>query len=91
MTDRPTTPDRPCRRDGVRVEVDEAGSALVRGTTQLATLNDPALAVWELCDGRTTVEEIVTAIGVLFDADPATLQRDVAATLGRFRSLGVIV
>lgn len=40
-------------------------------------LNDTAAAVWELCDGATTVREMLVAMGQLWAAPPSVLAKDV--------------
>lgn len=40
-------------------------------------LNPIAFALWELCDGETTVEEMIAAACDLFEADPDVVRRDV--------------
>jgi hypothetical protein len=47
-------------------------------------LNETALALWELCDGGTTADEMVSAICVLFDADRRVIAADVQRILREF-------
>ena len=47
-------------------------------------LNSMALTIWELCDGETTVEEIVSALCTLFSASPSVVARDVLAVFESF-------
>lgn len=54
------------------------------GGRRLHKLNPTALAIWELCDGETTVEEMVTALCELFAADPEVVKRDVLAVFESF-------
>jgi hypothetical protein len=63
------------RRDGslVDVLVDDSGDAF--------RLNDTAYALWELCDGSTTVGEMVDAASELFAAPPEQLRHDVTVAL----------
>lgn len=84
---------RPQRRDDVRVHgtgdttsvlTDERGAAAFQ-------LNDTALALWELCDGRTSVAEMVGAITLLFAEEPASLQHDVLAALRVLLQDGLII
>lgn len=81
----------PCRRDGV----------VVRGAGQAPRLEDPAtgtihsvnataLALWELCDGETTVAEMVEAVCSLFAVDPRVARRDVRRTLTAFTEKSLI-
>jgi hypothetical protein len=62
-------------RDGALVDVlvDDSGDAF--------RLNDTAYALWELCDGTTTVGEMVEAASELFAAPPDVLRHDVTAAL----------
>ncbi|MGN6242361.1 MAG: PqqD family protein [Motilibacteraceae bacterium] len=53
-------------------------------------LNTTAQAVWELCDGSTTVPEMVRALLTLFDAPEATIRQDVSAALGELSRHGLV-
>jgi hypothetical protein len=57
----------------------------------LVTLNDEALEVWRLLDGERTPEEIVDEMETLFDADRATLAKDVARLLKELERREMIV
>ena len=50
----------------------------------LHILNETAVALWELCDGRTLPREMVDAICQLFDAPRAQVEIDVERTLADF-------
>ena len=84
----PQTPKRAgevwVRRESekVAVYVPEAG--------QLHALNASALAIWELCDGTTTVDEMVRAIVELTDAEPSEAERDVVRTLNELADRGLV-
>jgi len=54
-------------------------------------LNETALALWQLCDGSTSVDEMVSAISLLFDLPLETIEQDVNAALATMTDLGVIV
>ncbi|HYL79854.1 MAG TPA: pyrroloquinoline quinone biosynthesis peptide chaperone PqqD [Candidatus Acidoferrum sp.] len=43
----------------------------------LFPLNSVATRIWQLCDGQRMVDEIVQTITAEFDADEATIRRDV--------------
>ncbi|MGN6330767.1 MAG: PqqD family protein [Motilibacteraceae bacterium] len=47
----------------------------------MIVLNTTAQAVWELCDGSTTMPEMVHALLTLFDAPEATIRHDVSEAL----------
>lgn len=57
----------------------------------LHVLNGTALALWELCDGETTVGEMVVAACTLFDTDEASVQRDIQRTLDQFTAAHLLV
>lgn len=79
-----TAPGRlPRRVDDVDIEVvDSVGAVLHRPDAGSAyELNETALALWELCDGRTTPEEMVSSVCALFDIHPAAARRDIDRTL----------
>jgi len=64
------------RPDGAML-VDVAGTARLR-------LNETAAAVWELCDGTTTVREIVEAMNQLWAASPSVVVSEVLAVVETF-------
>jgi hypothetical protein len=86
-----TTYDRPKRAEGVRL-VRQDGVAYLNDSdgAQLLALNDTAAALWELCDGRTSVDEMAAAAASLFDASPERISADVAETVSRLRSVGAL-
>lgn len=53
-------------------------------------LNPTAAALWALCDGQTTVAEIVAAATELFSAEPTAIQADIVATLNQLQAQGLI-
>lgn len=64
--------------------------AVVRGTAVEVVLNPTALALWELCDGTTDVEEMVSAVCRLFAVDRERARHDVECALSDMQSAGVI-
>lgn len=54
-------------------------------------LNETGFAVWQLCDGDTTVEEICNVLGQQYEADADTLFNDVLATVHSLRTSGFLV
>jgi len=72
------------RRPDVRVRwVGDLG-ALVEPDGTEHMVNATALALWELCDGKTRPDEMIEAICVLFDASRETVVRDIERTLAEF-------
>jgi pyrroloquinoline quinone biosynthesis protein D len=83
--------ERPIRVPEFRLEPRDHDSLLVDAAGhQLLLLNDTALALWDLCDGTNTVDEMITAVVDLFSADVDDVRSDVASTIGRLRELGAV-
>lgn len=53
-------------------------------------LNPTAMALWELCDGNTAIDEMVLAVCALFDIEPGRARADVMAALEDLRAAGLI-
>lgn len=63
--------DIPRHRPGTSLEYrDDVTIIFDANQQELASLNESALAVWELCDGRTTIGEMTTALSEFF-TDPS--------------------
>ena len=69
-------------RDGATVEVPGLGSRLL--------LNASALAIWDLCDGQTTLTEIAEAISVVTGTDLDQAFREVEQAVTAFYSSGAV-
>jgi hypothetical protein len=68
----------PQRRSDVGLRDDGQETWLVTGDPTVAHLLNPtARAIWELCDGTTTLEEVVSAICEIFDVPHSTALTDV--------------
>jgi len=46
--------------------------------------------IWQLCDGQTTLEDIIEAVCTQYRADPATVRADAAELLGQLYAEGLI-
>ena len=91
MTTATTLASRPCRRPGLQRLTSDGATVLVDpGARVEHVLNDTALALWELCDGETTVEEMVVAATGLFDAQGGRLEQDVLAALDAMVDQGLL-
>lgn len=91
MTQQISVNSRPAREEGLRLR--ESGDETIlldKGNRKVHVLNETALALWQLCDGETTVEEMLTAASGLFDASRAQLQRDVIGALSAMQDRGII-
>jgi hypothetical protein len=81
----------PRRRPGVEVHyTDHETLLLTREANRPLVLNDTALALWELCDGSTSVDEMVAAIDLLYDTETAIIRRDVETMLRQFATLKLV-
>jgi hypothetical protein len=75
---------RPSARALPAVEIDGELVCYDPETQTLHQLNATAALVWRMCDGASTVEEIVTRVAREFDCSVATVERDVRALVDRF-------
>jgi len=81
---------RPIQQTEVQV-VDRAGAPkLVREGEPQALVNETALAIWDLCDGNTTVDEMVVAVVELCGDSPEEVAADVVGVLDEFSRISVI-
>ena len=85
------TDTRPMRRDGVQIAVIDNEMVLYDANLgQAGYLNTSAAAVWQLCDGALTAEEIAETLAAEIGEDPAMLLPDVVAVLAEFRAAGML-
>lgn len=70
----------------------EGGSPVLRdeGGNDVCLLNDTAAALWESCDGTTTVAEIVLAARQLWRVAPATAEQEIRSAIDALAGAGVI-
>jgi len=59
-------------------------------TATLHLLNPSALAIWELCDGETTVEEMAVAVSELARVSLDAAESDVSAALTQLENAGLV-
>jgi hypothetical protein len=57
----------------------------------LILLNTSAAAVWEHCDGTTTVDDMVRALAAAHPDDAADIGEDVRQTVRKLVELGLVV
>ena len=85
------TASRPQRRADLSARYDRDQAVLVHPDgTEAGVLNGTAVALWELCDGSTTSEEMTVAVCDAYSLDSATARREVTAALRRLRRAGFI-
>ena len=78
----PPTARMPRRRTDVQLRDEETRSLIVvPDQDRVHVLNPTARALWELCDGTTTLDELTVAICDLFDVAPEQATADVAEAL----------
>ena len=82
---------RPLRRPGVReARIVEDLHLEVPGSSDPIILNQSAATIWELCDGKRTVAEIVAELERRFDAPHETLSAAVESTTRELQSTGAL-
>ena len=87
----PSLVARPKQRPGVWRRQTEDEVALYdpeNGTVHI--VNDTALAIWDLCDGTTTPDEMILAICELFGMHRDVVLEDVQRTLEEFDRAGLV-
>ena len=79
------------RRPPVDLQLDEDGQlALYHRAAGLVVLNGGAAAIWEQCDGSTSLGAIVERLGAAFSTDRNDLELDVWATYAHLVGLGLL-
>ena len=76
--------DTPVQAFDVRFNETPGGPLLVRGMEAFA-LNEISLAMWRLCDGYHTEQDITREIAGQFAADPGQVSADVTEFLTALR------
>jgi hypothetical protein len=80
----------PRRRSDVALTDAATRSVLVTATGEQLLLNPTARAVWDLCDGDTTVEEVVAAVRTVFAVSADAAKDDVHRVVEDFLSAGIV-
>jgi hypothetical protein len=92
---RPEWPDgqaRPRRRPhGAAVELDENVALYDEAGQLLIMLNASAAAVWQSCDGATTLDDMVGALAAAHPGDAEAIGEDVRLTVRKLAELGLVV
>jgi hypothetical protein len=82
---------RPIRRADVWLRQARGETAIYDPDTgAVHMLNETALAIWQLCDGETTVEEMVVAIVELCGMHREIVVEDVDRILTEFGAAGLL-
>lgn len=81
----------PVKTGGISARSDLSHTILFDSSGQdLIRLNSLAMHIWELCDGRNGVDEMVLAIMGRYDVSPRVCSKDVLLTLTAFKRKGLI-
>src|ERR1700722_8111563 len=81
----------PARRPGSSaVELDDNLAVYDDVGQLLILLNTSAAAVWERCDGRTAIGDMVGALAAAHGADADDIAEDVRRTVAKLAELGLV-
>ena len=81
----------PLQEPGSRVEFRRGRSFVVGADdTAVVAVNDSAAAIWDLCDGKTAVDEMVAAICEMSSLPLGQVTADVEATVKMFEQSGLV-
>lgn len=82
---------RPVRVPGSHIDL-RNGRTFVsdEGGRVVLAVNDSAAAIWELCDGKTGIDEMVMAICDLSSLPAEQVNAEVEATIKVFRKAGLV-
>ena len=87
-----TPTPRPRQTPGVVTsEVLDELVAYSPATSQAVSLNVSARAIWELCDGSHTVDDICNELSEPAGMPPAALRADVQAAVDQMCELGLLI
>jgi hypothetical protein len=87
----PSVKSMPARRAGASVvELDDNVAVYDDVGQLLILLNTSAAAVWDRCDGQTTVDDMVRALAAAHGADADDIAEDVRRTVTKLAELGLV-
>ena len=85
------TPDRPCQSPGLMTsEVLDEIVIYAPGSSQAISLNESARAIWELCDGTRTLDDLCVELSGAAGRSSDELHDDVSGAVVRLHELGLI-
>jgi hypothetical protein len=86
-----TGPDKPCQRTGlIHYDVLNEMVLYYPGAAQAAAFNESATAIWALCDGTHTVDDICAELAQLTSLPTTQLRSDVLNALEQLRALDLL-
>jgi hypothetical protein len=87
----PSADSVPVRRQGASgVELDDNIAVYDDVGQLMILLNSSAGAVWNLCDGATTVDSMVQALSETYPGEAAVIGDDVRQTLRKLAEIGLV-
>lgn len=86
----PADDERPLRTPNVVAEPSGNDHIVHRNTHEDFVLNPTAFALWELCDGRTTLSEMVEAVCDLFEIGRDQARADVVEGIRHMKAAGIL-
>lgn len=87
-----TVSTRPLRNPDVWLrQADDENAVFDPASGKVHLLNATALAIWQLCDGETTIGEMVEAICKLSGLPQEVVEEDVSGILSEFEAAGIVV
>jgi hypothetical protein len=87
----PESSSVPVRREGASaVELDDNLAVYDDVGQLMILLNSSAGTVWNLCDGSTTVGEMIRALGEAYPDEASVIGDDVRQTLRKLAEIGLV-
>ena len=74
----------------VESEVDGRISLFDPESQEVSMLNDTASDVWRLCDGTSTIDQVVELMARAYDVEPDAVRDEVKATVTTFYDKGLL-
>ena len=74
----------------VESEVDGRISLFDPQTQEVSMLNDTASDVWRLCDGTSTLDQVIELMAKAYDVEPDAVGHEVKATVETFYDKGLL-
>jgi PqqD family protein of HPr-rel-A system len=71
-------------------DVDGETVVLDRRLGKVHQLNRTASYVWQRCDGRTELREIIASLAQSYGGEPGDVEGDVGAVMAKFEELGLL-
>ena len=79
----------PLQAFDVRVDMAEDGALLVRNLDAFE-LDSVGALIWQLCDGKHQLSQIVSTVTNSYDVDEATASNDVLQLIAELRAAGLL-